>query len=68
MYCISDHNASKTKISVACKEKWAYMRENAMLLDAKNKAQNSLASAQSDQRLRYLLLLNERDAKFHYLN
>ena len=44
------------------------MQENVMLLDAKNKAQNSLASAQSDQRLRYSLYLNVRDAKFHYLN
>ena len=42
--------------------------ENAMLLDAKNKAQNCLPSAQSDQRLRYSLYLVERDAKFHYLN
>ena len=31
------------------------MRENTMLLDAKIKVQNSLASAQNDQRLRYLL-------------
>ena len=44
------------------------MRENTMFLDAKTKVQNSLASAQYDQRLRYSLQLNEGDAKFHYFN
>ena len=44
------------------------MRENTMLLDAKTKVQNNLASGQYDQRLRYSLQLNERDANFHYFN
>ena len=46
------------------------MREKkTMLLDAKKtKAHNSLASAQSDQGLRYSLQLSERDAASHYFN
>ena len=34
---IYNHKASKTKIWVACKEKLAWMRENTMLSNAKNK-------------------------------